>query len=337
MRSHSAASAAAPVLSKTHFGSAHQVSSYKPSSSALSQGANVGQAGQPHDRQGGLGVGAARRGGGPMSTLRRGRQTGRGDRSSVSQAPTAGAAPVAPDSELAAERDRLTERFTVMQTELGGPLLRDGDPRSRAYGRCWWRGRPPCSESTPSCPRSSTCWPGATPGSAATVPAAASPTRRARASARIAPNPWIADLAVRRRLLEIRLTGSQMAIIATVSACATRAGRAAGHGSVAAIQGDSRRTEHPAGGSRAGLSGAQGGFDRAGTVRPGDRGRRHADRARGHGHPRRPGPRTRARTRAQIRAATPAPPAAVPAPTRAAARAVPRTRARPRRSSTCSS
>lgn len=41
VRSHSAASAAAPVLSKTHFGSAHRVSSYKPSSSALSQGANV--------------------------------------------------------------------------------------------------------------------------------------------------------------------------------------------------------------------------------------------------------------------------------------------------------
>ena len=41
VRSHSAAAAAAPVLSKTHFGTAHQVSSYKPSSSALSQGANV--------------------------------------------------------------------------------------------------------------------------------------------------------------------------------------------------------------------------------------------------------------------------------------------------------
>lgn len=41
VRSHSAAAVAAPVLSKTHFGSAHRVSSYKPSSSALSQGANV--------------------------------------------------------------------------------------------------------------------------------------------------------------------------------------------------------------------------------------------------------------------------------------------------------
>jgi hypothetical protein len=38
----------------------------------------------------------------------------------VAEASAAGAAPVAPDPELAAERDRLTERFTVMQTELGG-------------------------------------------------------------------------------------------------------------------------------------------------------------------------------------------------------------------------
>ncbi len=42
VRSRSAsAGASGPVLSKTHFGSAHQVSSYKPSSTSLSQGANV--------------------------------------------------------------------------------------------------------------------------------------------------------------------------------------------------------------------------------------------------------------------------------------------------------
>ena len=34
--------------------------------------------------------------------------------------PAGGGAPVTPDPELAAERERLTERFTVMQTELGG-------------------------------------------------------------------------------------------------------------------------------------------------------------------------------------------------------------------------
>ena len=55
-----------------------------------------------------------------MSMLRRDPQTDRGDRSPVTQAPAAGAAPVNHEPELSAERERLTERFTVMQTELGG-------------------------------------------------------------------------------------------------------------------------------------------------------------------------------------------------------------------------
>ena len=38
------------------------------------------------------------------------------------------------DPELLAQRDRLTERFALMQSELGGPVLRDGDPRPRPDG-----------------------------------------------------------------------------------------------------------------------------------------------------------------------------------------------------------
>lgn len=36
------------------------------------------------------------------------------------EAPPAGAGPTRPDAELSAERDRLTERFALMQSELGG-------------------------------------------------------------------------------------------------------------------------------------------------------------------------------------------------------------------------
>jgi hypothetical protein len=35
-------------------------------------------------------------------------------------APPSGSEPVAPDAELLAQRDRLTERFALMQSELGG-------------------------------------------------------------------------------------------------------------------------------------------------------------------------------------------------------------------------
>jgi tRNA A37 threonylcarbamoyltransferase TsaD len=55
-----------------------------------------------------------------MSVLRRRAETGRDNPPPPAQPAAAGAVPMTPDPELAAERERLTERFTVMQTELGG-------------------------------------------------------------------------------------------------------------------------------------------------------------------------------------------------------------------------